>query len=114
MTAPFSPRRLASGALVALALVALAAGTRAAAGFRISQHDRMFNRATLAIAPGDVVHFDNNDEFIHQIYIESPDFNFDSAESYPGDTIDVTFTKQGVFDVRCHIHPKMLLEVTVK
>jgi len=107
-------RTLLRGALVAAALLALAAGTRAAAGYRISQHERAFNRAALAIAIGDVVHFDNNDEFIHQIYIQSPDFNFDSAESYPGDTIDVAFTRQGSFEVRCHIHPKMLLQVTVK
>ena len=113
MTKP-SLRPLLCGAILAAGLAAFAAATHAAASYRISQHERTFNRAALAVALGDVVHFDNNDEFIHQIYIESPDFNFDSAESYPGDTIDVAFTKTGLFAVRCHIHPKMLMQVTVK
>jgi plastocyanin len=111
------PRRrrcLWSGALAAALPVLLSAGALAAAGYHVSQRDRAFNLKEITVALGDVVHFDNNDDFIHQIYIDSPDFTFDSEESYPGNSIDVTFTKRGTFFVHCHIHPKMSLEVTVK
>jgi plastocyanin len=94
--------------------IILAAGAGAAIAFHVSQRDRAFDLKEITVAVGDIIHFDNEDEFIHQIYIDAPDFSFDSGESYPGDSIDVTFTKRGTYMVRCHIHPKMLLKVTVK
>jgi cytochrome c peroxidase len=106
--------RLWFGATTAALPLLLAAGAVAAASYHVSQRDRAFSLKAITVALGDVIHFDNNDDFIHQIYIGSPDFNFDSAESYPGNSIDVTFTKRGTFFVYCHIHPKMSLEVTVE
>jgi plastocyanin len=105
---------LLSGAVAGASSVLLAAGAVAAASYHVSQRDRSFNLREIAVEAGDAIHFDNNDEFIHQIYIAAPDFNFDSEESYPGDSIDVTFAKRGTYVVHCHIHPKMSLEVTVK
>jgi len=32
----------------------------------------------------------------------------------PGGSVVVPFDKAGLFNVRCHIHPDMLLHVTVK
>ena len=63
---------------------------------------------------GDVVRFTNDDEFLHQIFVTSGSFKFDSAEQPPGQTIEVTFPTPGTYAVRCHIHPKMLLSVLVK
>ena len=105
--------RLWPGAAAVAVPLLLHAGALAATGYHVSQRDRAFSLKAITVAVGDIIHFDNNDDFIHQIYIESPDFNFDSKESYPGNSIDVTFTKRGTFVVLCHIHPKMSLEVTV-
>jgi plastocyanin len=102
------------GALAAAAFAAFVAVAAGGADYRISQHDRVFMRSEIGVLVGDIIHFDNNDDIIHQIFVASPDFHFDSAESDPGDTIDVTFSKPGIFYVRCHIHPKMSLRVTVK
>jgi plastocyanin len=104
-------RRLAA---IAAALAGGVATAGAATILRVAQHGRSFDRDALEIAAGDVVQFSNEDPFLHQIYVASPAFSFDSDEQPPGATIAVTFTKPGIFDVRCHIHPKMLLEVTVK
>ncbi|HEU0071766.1 MAG TPA: plastocyanin/azurin family copper-binding protein [Alphaproteobacteria bacterium] len=82
--------------------------------FDVSQKGRAFNLKELAIERGDTVNFVNDDEFIHQIFIDSRSFKFDSAESDPGQVIPVEFTAAGVFEVKCHIHPKMLLTVNVK
>ena len=58
--------------------------------------------------------FNNEDDFIHQIYIQSPQLNFDSDEQPPGQIITVKFPSAGTYEVHCHIHPKMYLKVDVK
>jgi plastocyanin len=40
--------------------------------------------------------------------------SFDSDEQPPGQNVSVTFPASGIFEVRCHIHPKMSLIVTVR
>ncbi|HZT88572.1 MAG TPA: cupredoxin domain-containing protein [Stellaceae bacterium] len=81
---------------------------------RVVQKDRAFSVATLAVNAGDAVLFTNEDPFLHQIYVDSPDLHFESDEQPPGQTVKVEFPRRGTFPVRCHIHPKMLLTVTVK
>ncbi|HEX9463985.1 MAG TPA: plastocyanin/azurin family copper-binding protein [Alphaproteobacteria bacterium] len=79
----------------------------------IVQKNRSFNFKRITIAVGDTVQFGNHDEFIHQVFVESSSFNFDTAESSPGDTINIKFSVPGNFEVHCHIHPKMQLLVNV-
>jgi plastocyanin len=82
-----------------------------AAVFQVS---RAFSLLNLQIQHGDVVRFSNNDKFLHQIYVDSAAFNFESAEQEPGSDVEVLFPNAGVFEVRCHIHPKMLLKVDAR
>jgi plastocyanin len=100
--------------LAAFWVAATTAGSAVAAEHRVSQKGRSFDIKELAIARGDTVNFANDDEFIHQIYVKSAGFEFDSAESEPGQSIRVKFTATGQHQVRCHIHPKMLLTVSVE
>ena len=112
---PSARAMIASRAGIAgIVLALLVAVASAATGIHVLQRNRTFNFQEIAVAAGDVVHFDNDDDFIHQLYIDSPDFSFDSREIYPGHSIDVIFTKRGSYVVRCHIHPQMSLEVTVR
>jgi plastocyanin len=80
----------------------------------VSQKGRAFAVRDVQIARGDTVRFNNDDEFTHQIYVQSPSFGFESPEQTPGQTVDVRFTAAGTFEVRCHIHPKMLLHVDAR
>jgi plastocyanin len=80
----------------------------------VSQRNRVFAVSQLEIARGDTVRFTNDDEFLHHIYIRSSDLNFDSREQAPGQTIEVRFRNAGTYDVRCRIHPKMLVVVTAR
>ena len=96
----------------ALASTVTAAG--AAAVHRIVQKGRAFSVAQISLAPGESLIFTNEDEFLHQIYVDSRDMSFDSDEQAPGQTIEIKFPRSGTFPVRCHIHPKMLLVVTVR
>lgn len=88
-------------------------GVLAAEIHAVIQKNRAFNYKQITVQAGDVVQFLNDDEFIHQVYVQSPDFNFDTAESSPGDAINIKFSVKGTFEVHCHIHPKMLLVVKV-
>ena len=95
--------------------VALAASTAFAATLHtVAQKGRDFSLREIVIARGDSIRFTNEDEFLHQIYVDSKEMFFDSAEQRPGQAIDVNFSQAGTFAVRCHIHPKMLLSVQVK
>jgi plastocyanin len=105
-------RSIVAAALAAALLVLTQA--LAAEVHRVAQKGRQFAIAAIAIARGDSLQFTNEDEFLHQIYVASPDFRFDSAEQRPGQIIDLAFPVRGVFEVRCHIHPKMLLTVNVQ
>ena len=77
----------------------------------IVQKGRRFNPGEITIRRGENLTFTNNDEFIHQIYVTDL---FDSDERTPGQTLVESFPDPGTFEVRCHIHPKMKLVVTVK
>ncbi|GJE58782.1 plastocyanin/azurin family copper-binding protein [Methylobacterium trifolii] len=85
-----------------------------ASGHLVSQKGRAFQPASLAITRGDTITIVNDDsDLLHHVYIESDAFNFDSGDQEPGSRTLVTFTKSGVFQVLCGIHPKMRLTVRV-
>ncbi|HTW33301.1 MAG TPA: cupredoxin domain-containing protein [Rhizomicrobium sp.] len=102
------------GAAAGLILAAAASRGASAETHTIVQIDRSFKPNEITIAAGDSLAFSNQDEFIHQIYVDSDQIDYDSAEQPPGQVITIPFPKSGDFPVRCHIHPKMLLTIHVK
>jgi plastocyanin len=80
----------------------------------IVQQGRAFHPGEVTINHGDALTFANQDEFIHQIYVKSDAMSFDSDEQPPGQAVQLKFPAAGTFEVKCHIHPKMLLTVHVK
>ena len=110
---PRASRRCGIAELLATAVL-FASATAFAASLHVAQKHRSFSPSAVSIQRGDSVEFSNDDEFLHQIYVDSKAMNFDSAEQPPGQTISVVFSQPGTYQVRCHIHPKMLLTVHVK
>ena len=80
----------------------------------ISQKGRAFAPATIEISRGDTLAIHNDDEYVHQVFVDSPNFKFDSGEQDVGQTVEITFPVAGTYQVLCAIHPKMQLDVTVK
>jgi plastocyanin len=80
----------------------------------IVQNGRAFHPNEITIPAGTTLNFSNQDEFIHQIYVDDQNFDYDSAEQPPGVVFHITFPDAGTYAIRCHIHPKMLLTVHVK
>jgi plastocyanin len=107
-------RRPQTSVVLATVFLALATAAFAAAVHLVIQQGRAFSVAEITIAAGDQIQFSNQDEFIHQIYVDSTAMSFDSAEQPPGQVVEITFPRSGTFPVRCHIHPKMLLTVHVQ
>jgi len=115
---PAAPRRLwrrqGYCLTIAATLLLVATALCAASVHRVVQKGRAFSLGQVTIARGDTVLFTNDDEFLHQIYVDSRNMSFDSDEQPPGQAIQVNFPRAGSFPVRCHIHPKMLLVVHVE
>lgn len=76
----------------------------------VVQKGRRFHVPEIAIRRGESLTFTNNDEFIHQMYVDGL---FNSDERLPGQNLTEDFPRTGTFEVRCHIHPKMKLTVRV-
>src|SRR3954471_9252023 len=79
----------------------------------VTQKGRLFRPAEVSINRGESLTFTNNDDFIHQIYVQSPSFAFDTDQKNPGKNISEPFAGPGPFDPPPHIHPKMKLLVKV-
>jgi len=100
--------------LAAVALCALGASAQQAA-VAVSQKKRAFEPREVELALGESVVFVNDDgELLHHVYSKDPRFSFDIGEQAAGTRVPVRFTARGTFEVRCDIHPRMLLRVTVK
>ena len=100
---------------VTLAFIVVGSGCRAAdTVVAVSQRERQFTVSSVTVPLGGVLRVSNDDEFVHQIYINEPTMTYESDEQEPGRTVDVRLAKPGTFQVRCHIHPRMLMQVTVR
>jgi plastocyanin len=81
----------------------------------VDQRDLMFVPSSITIAVGDTVRFTDSDRITHNITIIYPNGTAEDKgmDRYKEDTI-VHFTKAGVYQVHCLIHPMMNMSITVK
>lgn len=82
--------------------------------FNIVQERRSFGPSAITIRGGDALSFINMDPYAHNVYSHAPKGWFDLGIQEEGDRQVVDFAQPGTFDIRCRIHPKMRLMVTVK
>ena len=92
----------------------LAAASVPAEEHAIVQKDRAFSQTAITIRPGEKIAFKNADEVTHNVFSVTPGMEFDIRRQAPGGVSRVSFDKEGIAEVRCSIHPKMKLMVTVK
>ena len=96
-----------------LAMGSLGVGIAAAAlTHTVGQTDKAFDTKKLTVAVGDTVLFVNNDDVKHNVMVKKLGINTGLQD--PGGEASVTFDKAGKFKVRCGIHPKMKITVTVE
>jgi len=80
----------------------------------VSQKDRAFSPNSVELALGDTLSIHNDDQFVHDVLVNSQNFTFDSGEQGVGQTVQIKFPTAGHYRVTCAIHPKMRLEVEVQ
>jgi plastocyanin len=104
-------RRIAFALTAAvLASISIAADT----DFIVIQKNREFSVKELTVKVGDRVMFVNNDTVTHNVYSDTKGVEFEIELQPPGRTDSVRFSRPGVADVKCAIHPNMKLRVEVK
>ena len=79
----------------------------------VSQDDKNFHPAHIALPRGRRLWIVNNDTRTHNVRVFDPALDFDSGAQEPGETVEITFSSPGSFLVFCGIHPKMELYVDV-
>ncbi len=104
-------RQIVGAALLLAGLAAAAWGQEAP---RIEQRDQKFHPSAVELKRGQTLLVTNEDPFIHHVYVETPQFNYDSGEQRPGRTLSINFNKPGDFVLQCAIHLKMKLKVAVR
>lgn len=81
---------------VSLLVLCLASVTAQGADHRVTQKDRAFSVEHLQVKVGDTVHFENQDEYFHNVYSLS-DANFFDLKSYPkGESRSNTLDRKSV------------------
>jgi plastocyanin len=108
-----APALLRSLAIGLLATTIIAASAHAD-DYTVAQKGKQFSVKTLSAKVGDTVVFVNDDEFAHNIYSETPGFEFDFHKQMPGEKDTLVLDKAGEFEIRCAIHPRMRMTITVQ
>ena len=79
----------------------------------ISQKSRTYAPAAVTIKAGETLRIVNDDIFLHHAFVDSENLKYDSGSMEEGETRDITFKTRGEYQVKCAIHPRMNLNVTV-
>lgn len=80
----------------------------------VTQKDKKFSQDEITIAVGDTIVFKNADDTAHNVFSSSEATKFNLGMQKQGTESKYMFTKAGEGEIRCAIHPKMKLKVTVK
>lgn len=80
----------------------------------ISQKKRTYAPKAITIKAGEKLRIVNDDIFLHHAFIDSPELQYDSGSMEEGEKRDIQFRTPGEYQVKCAIHPKMILDVTVE
>lgn len=79
----------------------------------IEQINRQFLPDLAVVPVGTTVSFPNMDPIFHDVYSLSKAKSFDLGAYDKGQTRQITFTKSGIVEVYCHLHPNMSATIVV-
>ncbi len=80
----------------------------------ITQKGKLFSPTDISLAPGDTIIFKNDDDTSHNVFASTEGMKFNLGIQKSGTETSHKFESPGDAEVRCAIHPKMKLKVTVK
>src|SRR3954447_22585621 len=94
-------------------VLGLVAGAALGAEFEVRQSDRLFAPSRIVVGMGSVVHFANDETYVHHAFVDTPHFKADTGDIPPGERRHISFTQAGTYTIRCAIHPQMKVIVDV-
>jgi plastocyanin len=100
--------------VISLCAVTLVLAGDASTEHVVNQQNKEFSVTEITIKPGDKIVFKNADEVTHNVFSNSKFNPFNIKVQQPGGSSTVELKDEGTTEVRCAIHPKMKLLVTVK
>jgi plastocyanin len=80
----------------------------------VYQEGKKFSESEVTVKVGDTVTFTNRDPVTHNVFSNTPGMSFDLKTQKPGASTTITFDHGGVAEVRCAIHPQMVMQVKVQ
>lgn len=80
----------------------------------VSQENKQFSERRITVSVGDTISFVNNDGTTHNVHSNTTGHEFDLGAQAPGEATAYLFSNPGTVKVRCAIHPKMKIIVTVE
>jgi plastocyanin len=80
---------------------------------QIEQLDRRFTPDLVVIPVGATVSFPNMDPIFHSVFSLSKARTFDLGSYDKGETRKVSFSRPGIVEVYCHLHPNMTATIVV-
>lgn len=98
---------------VAIVAGLVISGGACAAEHTVDQKGKKFSTTSISVKSGDRINFSNSDKTAHHVFSDKT-FSFDSGRIPAGRSFTQLFDRAGNFNVRCKIHPKMKLAVTVQ
>lgn len=99
---------------LAMLVSVLTASTAHAETFVVVQADKKFSERSLTIKVGDTIEFVNEDTHVHNIHSATSGFEFDLGAQATGQTLSIVFDTAGKLKIRCAIHPRMKMKITVE
>lgn len=108
-----NPVRTLLTALILAASMAVLAGDKPT-DHVVDQKDKEFSQTEITVKRGDTLTFKNGDTVTHNVFSVSKANAFTIKIQKPGESSTVDFKEAGTTEVRCAIHPKMKLVVTVQ
>lgn len=101
--------------ILAGAFLAMSVSSAAFADADVTQADQTFSQESVTLKAGESINFINKDTVTHNIkIINAGGDTEDKGLQKPGEVIKEKFDKAGEYKVRCGIHPKMKIAVTVQ
>lgn len=99
----------------AAAVIALLSLSANAEEINVDQRGIRFDKTEITVKAGATVHYHNRDDVTHNLMVLGDDEDMrDEGLQKPGESVAPTFDKEGTFEVRCAIHPRMKMNVTVE
>jgi plastocyanin len=105
--------RIPTAIAVIFALL-LPAAAASAEDITISQKNKRFAPKRAEVKVGDTLLFVNDDRYAHNLYSETPGHEFNVRKMMPGDQHSLKLKKNGTFEIRCVIHPRMKMTVSAE